>query len=96
MEHCCGRNQGCTLPLTVGGSDGGTEIEEPPAPFRPRFGQSVENVDLKRIITDISCFFYWMSHFGANELFSVEPFVMLGIDGGWPEKFVRIRLLNWE
>jgi len=37
-----------------------------------------------------------MGRFGAIEIFNVEPFVMLRIDSGWPEKFVRIRLLNWE
>jgi len=39
-----------------------------------------------------------MSHFWANEMFSVEPFIMLGIDSGWSEKLVRFfsaRLPNW-
>ena len=30
-----------------------------------------------------------MGHFEANETFSVEPFVMLGIGGTWREKFVQ-------
>jgi len=40
-----------------------------------------------------------MSQFLANEIFSDEPFIMLEIGGGWPEKFVRFfssRLLNWD
>ena len=32
--------------------------------------------------------FYNIGHFGANEILSDSPFVMLGIDSGWPEKFV--------
>jgi len=30
-----------------------------------------------------------IGHFEAIEIFSVEPFVMLWIDGGWPEKLVH-------
>jgi hypothetical protein len=30
-----------------------------------------------------------MSHFPANELICVGPFIMLQIGGGWREKFVR-------
>ena len=37
-----------------------------------------------------------MGDFWAIEIFSVGSFVMLRIDGGWPEKLVRVRLLNWE
>jgi len=30
-----------------------------------------------------------MARFGAIEIFSVGPFVMSGIDSGWPEKLVH-------
>jgi len=31
-----------------------------------------------------------MGHFWAIEIFSIEAFVMLRIDRGWPEKLVRL------
>jgi len=37
-----------------------------------------------------------IGHFGAIEIFGVEPFVMLGIDSGWPEKLVRFLSPNQD
>jgi hypothetical protein len=51
--------------------------------------QALENAQVKRTATDISCFFYKMSHFEANELICGRSFIMLKLSGGWPEKFVR-------
>jgi len=43
----------------------------------------------KRNEIRISRFFYKMSDFPSNEIFSAWPFIMLWIDGGWPEKLTR-------
>jgi len=37
-----------------------------------------------------------MGQFWAIEIFGVEPFVMLGIDSGWPEKLVRFLSPNQD
>ena len=51
--------------------------------------QSIENATLKRNTIDIMVVFNKMAHFQANEIFSIEPFVMLDIGGVWQEEFVR-------
>jgi len=45
---------------------------------------------------DNMCVFNKIGHFEAIEIFSVEPFVMLGIDSGWPEKLVRFLSPNQD
>ncbi len=54
---------------------------------------------VKRNAIDNLLVFNKICRFRGNEIFSVEPFIMLGIDAGWSEKFVRIfpdRLVNRE
>jgi hypothetical protein len=58
--------------------------------------QVFENKELKRNTIAISLVFYNISELRANEIFGVEPFVMLKIVRVGREKFVRFsRLLNW-
>jgi hypothetical protein len=52
-------------------------------------GEAIQNARVKRIAVDIYFVFYKMSQFQANELFCDRPFIMLQIDAGCPEKFVR-------
>jgi len=61
--------------------------------------QAFENKGVKRNAIAISLVFYNISHFLANEIFSVGPFIMLEIGAGCSEKLTRFlpsRLLNWE
>jgi hypothetical protein len=48
-----------------------------------------ENKEFKQNPIHISCVLYKMSHFLANELFVVSPFIMLQIDRPWWEKLVH-------
>jgi len=57
-------------------------------------GQAIETTRVKRNSIDNVFVFNKMGRYGTNEIFSIEPFVMLGIHDGWREKFFRIRLLN--
>jgi hypothetical protein len=55
--------------------------------------QAIENMDVKRIAFNISCVFYKMGHFKANESFCETPFIICVLGSGWPEKFVRATAL---
>jgi hypothetical protein len=50
---------------------------------------ALENKEFKRNAIDISLVFYKMSHFLANELFRVWPFIMLQMGGPLRERLVR-------
>ena len=58
--------------------------------------QAFENTGLKRNTIAISRVFYNISPSQANEIFSVEPFIMLKIGGVSAEKLVRFQSLNCD
>ncbi len=64
--------------------------------FETTIGEAIEYKGFNRNAIDIMLVFSKMARLRATEVFSVDPFVMLGIDGGWSKKLTRIRLLNWK